>query len=559
MNNYLYKNIALVLFLTFAILFTGCNKGPKFDKLIPFQEEQNGDWGYINFKGKKVIETSFTKPPSLFYDGLAIVMNKDETYDFIDKEGNDKGKNYKSVTSFSEGLACVVEKDKRPIIINKSMETIVKLEEVEEISNFSEGLAVFQNRKGKWGYMNNKGEIEIEAKYDNALIFHDGLALVEVVEEIVDTIKPNKDENTTEIRTEKKKKYFKGYIDKLGNEVIELTDKFAHLSSFSEGLAAYSDDFVWGWGFINKKGEKVIRANPDWDDITLFHEGYASVKVNYNWGLINKKGQFVIPPKYDEPLVISNGYAYVELDDGYGFINSKGEIVIEPAYEDVAMKFHSGKAIVEDELGFYQIINKKGKIINKIQIYDVTLPERSILVKSDFFDIEPLIDTVLFDLNDNGIVGLTKESSVSSALTRFGLSDDDLPRNTWKTYLSIPELEVNDADISRTVYFSGSVSSAIKKYYSYWYYSYYETVGYKPSSSSRATMIEFNIELKNRGLVKGEKLAEGIKDALEARDFVVKEENKEEMTIVMQSQKTKMEAEISYRPDNVNLEITLSD
>ena len=72
-------------------------------------------------------------------------------------------------------------------------------------------------------------------------------------------------------------------------------------------------------------------------------------------------------------------------------------------------------------------------------------------------------------------------------------------------------------------------------------------------------MIEFNIELKNRGLVKGEKLAEGIKDALEARDFVVKEENKEEMTIVMQSQKTKMEAEISYRPDNVNLEITLSD
>src|SRR5690606_29231027 len=46
-------------------------------------------------------------------------------------------------------------------------------------AHFSEGLAKFQASNGKYGYIDEEGNIEIDAIYDNAQDFKNGIAMVE--------------------------------------------------------------------------------------------------------------------------------------------------------------------------------------------------------------------------------------------------------------------------------------------------------------------------------------------------------------------------------------------
>ncbi len=58
------------------------------------------------------------------------------------------------------------------------------------------------------------------------------------------------------------------------------------------------------------------------------------IKENGKYGYIDKTGEIIIPPKYDDAMPFSDGLARVMVNDhGYsrwGFINSKGEFVIKP-------------------------------------------------------------------------------------------------------------------------------------------------------------------------------------------------------------------------------------
>lgn len=509
MNNKKYKYTYLLILLAFFLLFTGCNKGPEYNKLIPFQEEEDGKWGYVNFKGRKKIETKFANQPSLFYKSMALIRNTDGTYDFINSKGIDMGKSFKSATSFKGGVACAVNEDKYPVIIDKNLEVVAELDSVEEVSGFSEGLAAFMSKNDKWGYINNTGEVVIKPVYHDAAPFREGLALVgKKIEEYDSTKKENKT------------KLLKGYINKNGDEAISLSEKFYRLSSFSNGLAAYSDGIRWGWGFINKKGDKVIRANAEWEDVTLFHEGLASVKINGYWGLINKKGKIIINPKYDSPLYFSNGLASFELDDKTGFIDEKGKIVIDPEYDDVAMDFYSGKSIVLEGV-YYKFINRKGKSINDIELYNVELSsDYHHIVESDYFDVNPIIDTLFTELSPNSVLGLNGKSNVQAVLDKFNMTKDNLPQNTWREYISLSSVSMKDAEIEKTINFTSSVSTPIKKKVSYsYYYSYYETVGYKPNSQSLIESITFEIRLTKRGYDKEEKLAMEFKNLFEANGY----------------------------------------
>jgi hypothetical protein len=543
MNNKKF-NYTYLLLAVLSILFIKCNKGPEFNKLIPYQEKEDGRWGYVNYKGRKKIETKFTNQPSLFYEGMALIPNIDGTYDFINRKGIDMGKSFKSATYFNDGVACAVEEDQYPVIINKNMEVVAKLDSVEKISQFSEGLAAFRNKKDKWGFMNTKGQIVIKPVYNNVGSFSEGLALVEKKTEEYDSTK-----------NEKKTKITMGFINRNGDEVIKPSNKFDNLSSFSEGLAAYSDGPTWGWGFINKKGKKVIRANTEWDDITLFQNGYSSVKVDGYWGLINKRGEIVIKPKYDHSLYFSNGLASVEIDDKIGFINSEDKIIIEPDFDKVAIAFYSGKSFVRDNL-YFRIINRKGKPMNDIELYNVsTYSDYDYFISSDYFDVNPILDTLITELSSNSILGLNGESNVKAVLDKFNISADDLPQNTWREYISLSSLNIKDATVYRTVTFTSSVSEPIQKRVSYsYYYSYYETVGYRPNPQSFIESLKFEINLTDRGTDKQEKLAEAVKELLEANGYVIDNESKKNM-LVMVSRNRDCRVIIDY---NENSEVTLS-
>jgi len=537
-----YKYIGAATLILFLIQ---CTNETKFEKLFPYQEKEDSYWGYIDFNGKKKIDPVFKDLPGLFYEGYALMNTSDGSYDYINKDGREHERNYVDASDFSEGIAFGVNRDEYPILLNAQLEEVKVLEKVDELYSSSEGLICFKNTKGKWGYMNQEGEIAIEPKYNDASSFRNELALVTTI--IIDTAGGKAEE-----------KELKGFIDQEGNEVIKPSSKLSLVHSFSEGLAAYSDGSDWGWGYIDKTGKKVIRTKNDWENVGDFNNGTATVEIDGLWGLINTKGELILNPKYEDPLFFSNGRAIVEKDDKFGFINLKGEWIIEPKYEDYVLGFLGRKAIVEND-NYYVFINRKGDKKNKKEFYNIDFPDvvHKSHVYSDFFDIYPIRDTLISKLNAEGINGLTVETSLSAIMKLYNLSDSDLPQNTSRSYLEVQDFDIgSEINIKSTIYFKSSVSKKITQRIRYSaYYSYDKVVGYRPNITAKVKSAKLEVALSGRKAGKGEKLAKGLKDLFVLNDYVLNEEDSSLDKFILTTSDDGPEAIIEFGENTVSAEV----
>lgn len=332
-----------------TITALGCCGGGS-DLLIPFVEEGDDEWGYVDTRGNVVIEPDFDRQPTQFHEGFALVQDRQGDYTFINRKGEEVSDEYEAATPFSQGLAFVVEEDEHPVAINTKFEVAFEMEDATIVGAFSEGLAKFADEDGKWGFVDKKGNVVIEPEWDNVGSFKDGLAVV---------VEANEARGLARL----------GFIDKTGATVIDLDDDYDGMLSFNEGLAGFSEGD--GWGFMDEKGEEVIRPDDDWDRVTSFVDGYSSFLEDGEWGLIDKKGERILKSKYENPLFFFNGLAMVEVDDeGYGFIDIHGDEVIEPDYDGVAMPFLGPCAIVKDG-NDYEFIDKKGKSCSDLEMEQV--------------------------------------------------------------------------------------------------------------------------------------------------------------------------------------------
>jgi hypothetical protein len=113
-------------------------------------------------------------------------------------------------------------------------------------------------------------------------------------------------------------------------------------TDFSEGFAAVKVGEKWG--FMNRKGEYPIP--PQFDEVGFFSEGLAAVRVGTKWGFVNGKGKWVISPGFDGVGYFSEGLAPAKIGERWGFINKKGETVIKPQFQDEPTPFFFGEAMV---------------------------------------------------------------------------------------------------------------------------------------------------------------------------------------------------------------------
>jgi hypothetical protein len=106
------------------------------------------------------------------------------------------------------------------------------------------------------------------------------------------------------------------------------------------------------WGYINKKGEFVAR--PTFENAWTFFEGLAAVKLHGKWGYIDPSGKVVIVPQFEDsgptvkPIgVFREGLAEVKIGSKWGFVNKEGKMVIPPRFT-AASGFSKGLAEVWD-------------------------------------------------------------------------------------------------------------------------------------------------------------------------------------------------------------------
>jgi hypothetical protein len=90
------------------------------------------------------------------------------------------------------------------------------------------------------------------------------------------------------------------------------------------------------FGLINKAGDFILP--PVYDSWLFFREGLADTKLKGKTGYIDLAGKWVIPPVFEGCGSFEDGLAYLVVDHKFGFINRTGEIVIPPKYE-VIWKF----------------------------------------------------------------------------------------------------------------------------------------------------------------------------------------------------------------------------
>ena len=346
---------------------------PYYDDITPNRKEDmfsvklNGKYGYINAKGQVIVSPQYDEGYS-FEDGLALVCMKDNNKRRNIGYINTKGVvviplKYNAGGFFKEGLSAMKKAstgliEDLYIYLDVNGNQAIKTA-FGSAQNFNEGFAVVSNSDYEYGVINKKGELVVPFKYYYIAEFKDGFARVELEKkmgfidktgkEIVPIIYDDAISFSDGVASVKKNGK-RGFVDATGKLIIPTV--FDYDYGFHSGTALVSK--ADKWGLIDKTGKEIIpimydvvyNLTPDhslfkvkennkiylvdknnrkitktgFDDIGLFAGEYAIVEENKKKGLINKKGEIVVPLKYDVITEVMEGVAYVSNASGSGLI-----------------------------------------------------------------------------------------------------------------------------------------------------------------------------------------------------------------------------------------------
>ena len=224
------------------------------------------DWGYINRKGEFAVQPGYNHAGP-FIGGLATVSFIKGTYLFGAVVGQD-GK--------------LVAESFYPLDSRVDQRDILRQYAGSEVSR---ELVPIHTKQG-FAYANRNGAIAIgSGRFAKGEEFSEGLAAVMLAS------------------AEGRGPW--GYINAAGQIVIDARFREAHI--FSEGLALVRDESE-RYGFIDPRGEWAIPPS-FYEEAHTFSDGRALVKLNGSFGYIDRQGNLAIRPKYVRAASFTEGLA----------------------------------------------------------------------------------------------------------------------------------------------------------------------------------------------------------------------------------------------------------
>lgn len=290
-------------------------------------------------------------------------------------------------------------------------------------------------KPGKWGYLGEDGGYAIEPQFAWASDFSEGLASVtpegatasgciDHTGRLVIPAQYGHIWDFSEGIAWAGKGELSGAIDRQGNEVLPYKYELCAIHGtpnywFKEGLTFVQEGSWHEAGpvsryFVDKEGKRAL-PGVEVGDAASFDHGvcFASESRGGLWGLINRKGEWVVRPRYDScyafapgmteivdyhsfnetagfcpgsrtkrwvgfpgythgkcVYTFSEGLALVEKAGQFGFIDDRGNEVIIPQYEEAAF-FVEGLAKVRVR-GKYGYIDKQNNIVINPQYDDAS-------------------------------------------------------------------------------------------------------------------------------------------------------------------------------------------
>jgi hypothetical protein len=272
-------------------------------------------WGFIDITGKEVIPCEYVTW-NHFKNGLAAVGKTRRSKGMIDKTGKVVVQDYyRSIDNKSDGYIHVQKSGKYGIIDNTGKEIIPCI--YDSIGEFVGNLA-YAVKDGHMGIIDRSGNQILPFIYDNSSItymklspFNDG-----------DT-GSNADLSRGAIFIQKDGK--SGFINNKGEQItshiydsIKPSDKF-ELNTFIDGVCLVRKNN--GYGYIDLSGKEIVPCL-DGVSVSTFSNGFAYIgyasENNNNVWIVDKKGRTIVPTsaniKFGQrfPFIINNdkiGYA----------------------------------------------------------------------------------------------------------------------------------------------------------------------------------------------------------------------------------------------------------
>lgn len=288
----------------------------------------------------------------------------------------------------------------------------------------SEGMVRIQktiNGETLYGFMNTKGELVVDAKYNEVAPFSNGLAAVYEYEKYDLELSPN-------WVVEAYKDHI-GFIDRTGNLVIPMI--YEQVGRFSEGRATVCKNKRWG--VIDNNGNVIVPFKYiNSFSLGICSNGLMSFLSNGKYGYLDKSGKVRISAVYDSAGQFVDGFAVVSKNGFYGMIDTTGKTVIPFKYVRLGY-FQEGMALYSDESGWnckYGYINSEGEEVTPVmynKAYDFSNGLAMVSVTDERFSDPVIQDRYGFiDKNGNEVIPL-KYSSAESFVSGLALVRENSP------------------------------------------------------------------------------------------------------------------------------------
>lgn len=376
-------------------------------------------YGYLNLEENISIAPSYYAPFS-FKNGYAFVKNSFDSYDIINKNGNQTNTmttSFASVSPFSKnGRALVVAIDGTRGYIDTKGEFVLIIANydstvIDGSAYTDNGLARVRLQSGDYAYINAQGEI-VSSNYRTASDFVNGCAVVGV----------NYSYSSTTY----------GLLNAYGGEALPCEYTSIDLATDEEGnflgiVKATKDDVCEFYSVSNTGSVSRMfqLQTSNYYGISNFNKhgvlgAVVHVETVDEWGrpttitkriLLNKSGSIVTGSRYDSIAMINNelGWYAVEIGDSQGLITAAGQQLLATSYNSISLGDFGDNdmalisVVTIDTYGesnrLYGLIDKTGKFV----------------VAAQYASVEVL---------DNGMIRVSKRVSSEDGYTQqYGLLD----------------------------------------------------------------------------------------------------------------------------------------
>jgi hypothetical protein len=409
--------VAIGLVLLLLLIYVVTLLMPHKVMYYPFQSSANGGWGLISSTGRVLVNDFWPVPPSIPSEGIVRVgPDKDGLYSYytVSRKPKKIGDSYANAHYFSEGLAATAKPDGPLTFINKNGKPVLTLKAdpsgklITRAGAFYNGLALVMNEDGKWGVIDRKGNFVVPPKYNLMRDYRNGYAWART-RVLGDS---NQVTNTDE------------YLDLKGKSMLPVSVDVEY-GPASDGILPFSRDHRQSWGLMTIKGKQIMAPQADIVNVGLFNKGYATFfSRDRKCGIIDRKGKIVVPAKYDYVVVGEKSFS-AATQGRWAFHDMKDKALGEASF-DKAYPFMAAGTLVRDQ-DKWQVINRKGKVLNKVTIAAVNtqavdeyvsriLGTMTSTTGSDFYSPEMIVGKVAEEVSATQFNGISQTTSPADLL-----------------------------------------------------------------------------------------------------------------------------------------------